>query len=437
MIFTQEMQTAAEALLSYLDKSPTAVHAVEETARTLRDAGFRELNPSEAWDLKPGEAFFIRRHYSALIAGIAGELSEREHRFRIIGAHTDSPGFRVKSTNYYRDSSYSLLGVEVYGGPLLGSWADRDLGLAGSIFIRGGQGPEHRLWKSGNPWLRISQAAIHLNREVNDKGLVFNKQDEMNPILGSLEEHGVGQQEIYDRIAADLGTDSGDILSVNLELYDLQPAAFGGLHGDMIYSGRIDNLAMCRAATAAMAACASDSSLRNTALAVLYDAEEIGSATLNGGASPLLIHTMERILLSVGRGREDLLRSLPESRIFSADGAHALHPNFKGKYDTRAACLLNRGPAIKVNANQRYASNALTIAETESLCRAADIPWQTYYHRADLPCGSTIGPMNAAATGIPTLDIGNPMLSMHSIRECAGSADQFYMEKLMHAFLNS
>ncbi len=435
MQFTKEMLSAADELLGYLNDSPTAAHAVQSGCRILEKAAFREVQADEAWSLKSGDRFFHRAHGTALVAGIMGKGNLKETGFRIIGAHTDSPGFRIRQGGFFRQAGYSQAGVEIYGGPLLASWTDRDLGIAGRILFRNGSTTETRLWSSSGPLLRIPQLAIHLNRDVNDKGLVLNKHNETVPILCSLEDTELGEKELLTQIAGDFGRTADDIVGTSLELVDCQQAAIGGLHGDMIFSGRIDNLAMCSAALQAVTAVSETPDA--TALIVLFDSEEIGSSTLNGGASPLLNVTLERLMLQDGLNREEQFITLNRSRNFSADGAHAVHPNYTGSHDARHYCHLNGGPAIKINANQRYASNMETIAEIRELGRSLGIPLQTYYHRNDIPCGSTIGPITATATGIPTIDIGNPMLSMHSIRECSGTADQWMMETLMKHFMIS
>ncbi|MCK5519944.1 MAG: M18 family aminopeptidase, partial [Candidatus Marinimicrobia bacterium] len=355
----------------------------------------------------------------------------------IIGAHTDSPGFRIRHNGFFKKNAYSQAGIEIYGGPLLSSWSDKDLGIAGRILIKkandspkSGQSRENSfeslLWKSDKALLRIPQLAIHLNREVNDKGLKFNKENELTPILCSMQDVDLNEEELLNYIAQDLGIFRKDIHSYSLELFDMQKAALGGMHDDMIFAGRIDNLAMCIAGLNMLTEL--DEEPDSTLLLMLFDSEEIGSSTINGGASPLLMRTMERLMFKAGLNTEEQAICLSNSRIFSADGAHAVHPNFTSKHPEKHPVYMNAGPVIKVNANQRYASNLQTIAETEELAKMAGVPVQKYYHRNDIPCGSTIGPISATGTGIPTVDIGNAMLSMHSIRECTGTADQWYME---------
>lgn len=430
----QEKKETARWLLDYIDASPTAAYAVQTSRRMLEAAGYQEFNEKERWSLNAGDRFYVIRQSSAIIAGIIGQGDLSKNGFRIIGAHTDSPGFRVKQNGFYEKSGYAQLGVEVYGGPLLASWTDRDLTLAGRIvLIENGQ-TISKLWRSEKVLLRIPQAAIHLNRGVNDDGLKLQKQDHLPPIIGLSENNSFSKNTILAMISDDLKVDPASIADWDLEVIDTQKGTLGGLNDEFIMSGRIDNLAMCHAAVSALLD--SNSSHSATRLIALFDNEEVGSSTLNGGGSPFLLQVMERIAASTGLDRAAYLQSLASSFNISADGAHAIHPNYSSLYEPNHNVKLNGGPVIKLNAQQRYASSAESAALFRLLCREADVPVQTYIHHSNLPSGSTIGPITSTRMGIPTVDIGNAMLSMHSIRETSGTDDQWYMIRALVRFFN-
>ena len=429
------MKNVSDNLLTFLNNSPTALHAVEETKKTLLNKGFIEICEKDKWNLKPGDKFFTVRENTALIAGIIGKNKIVDTGFHVIGAHTDSPGFRVKSNSIYEKEGYIQLGVEIYGGPLLATWTDRDLGIAGMVIIRENDMLATKLWKSAKALARIPQVAIHMDREVNDKGLMLDKEKHLPPVIGLTGDTTFTRENLKGIIAKDLNIKKDDIIEFELELIDLQAATYSGLKDDFIVSGRIDNLMMCHAGISALAGL--EDNPGETVLIALFDNEEIGSATLNGGGSPYLGDVMERLALTQNLNREDFHRAIAKSFVLSADGAHAAHPNYMNNYESHHICRLNKGLVIKLNAKQRYASSAQKTAAIELLAKKADIPTQKYIHRIDKPCGSTIGPITATKYGIRTADIGHPMVSMHSIREMAGSHDQYYMIKFMKEFIKS
>ncbi len=409
-------------LLNFIDRSPTPFHAVQKMSDTLSSKDFIELKETDAWKLVPNGRYFLTRNDSSLIAFIVGSKPE----FKIIGAHTDSPNLRLKPQPGYSKSGYMQLGVEVYGGVLLSTWTDRDLSLAGRVILGGKKKPFTKLIRFEQALLRIPQLAIHLNRDVNKKGLLLNEQNHLPPIF-SIQKKSAPDEVLKKMIARELKCRTADILGLELSLYDTQPGTVAGAEGEFIFSGRLDNLASCHSAMHAL----TESTKKDTATRVIafYDHEEVGSETAQAAGSPFLKDVLERITLD--EGKEGFLRALANSFFISADMAHAVHPNYSDRHDSQHMPILNGGPVIKSNANQRYATDGVSSAWFESLCGKAKVPVQKFVVRSDLGCGSTIGPITAANLGIRTVDVGNPMLSMHSIREMAGAKDH---ELLIRAF---
>jgi len=420
-------------LLAFLESSPTPYHAVESAATRLRAAGFSPLAERDAWDaLAPGR-YYVVHEGSALVAFVLHEAPITG--FRIVGAHTDSPNLRLKPRPEYTKEGYLQLGVEVYGGALLNSWLDRDLALAGRVMLRGDRpgALEARLVRLDRPRLRVPQLAIHLDREVNDKGLLLNKQEHMAPVLGL---KSAGEAAVTELVAASLGVAPGEIVHLDLMLHDTLAPALGGAHDELVFSGRLDNLAMCHAATRALAQVAASGAPGGLCPVVaLFDHEEVGSQSVAGAESSFLPRVLERLSRRGGRSFDEHARVLGGSLCLSADMAHAVHPNYESRHEPRHKPVLNGGPVLKVNAQQRYATSARTATLVEELCRANDLPLQHYVNRTDLPCGTTIGPITSTLLGVPTADVGNPMLSMHSCREMGGAADPAIMERLMGVFL--
>ncbi|MCF7822947.1 MAG: M18 family aminopeptidase [Candidatus Marinimicrobia bacterium] len=418
-------------LLTFLDKSVTAYHAVQSAEEELIAHGFTRLYEQDEWDLLAQGKYYVIRSESALLAWKMG-MGDKPG-VRLIGAHTDSPGLHLKPRGVYSQSGYVQLGVEVYGGPLLASWTDRDLSLAGRVIVKDGSQLKVKSFKSDSVLLRVPQLAIHLNREVNEKGLLLNKQTHMPPILALENSEGkaIDENLIRNLISNTLGLEKELIINWQLECYDTQAAVLSGLNGEFIVSGRLDNLTMCHAALKSL----TQSEFKNpqTAMIALFDNEEIGSSTQNGAASSFIRDIVLRIF-ETSDVKHALQRGLASSICISADGAHAIHPNYTEFHDPRHAVKLNGGPVIKKNANHRYATGALTSSIFEQLCKDVKVPVQHYVHKTDLPCGSTIGPITATGLGIPVVDVGNAMLSMHSIREMSGARDHEMMIKVMEQF---
>ena len=414
-------------LLEFIDRSPTPFHAVREMSHTLSEKGFSKLEETNAWQLVPSGKYFLTRNDSSLIAFEVG--SKSNVGFKIIGAHTDSPNLRLKPNAGFAKSGYLQLGVEVYGGVLLSTWTDRDLSLAGRVILGNKKKPFSKLVRFDEPLLRIPQLAIHLNRDVNRKGLILNEQNHLPPIF-TLKKKSSPDEILKKMISRELKCKPTNILGMELSLYDTQPGTLAGPEREFIFSGRLDNLASCHSALHALV----ESTKKETATRVIafYDHEEVGSETAQGAGSPFLKDVLERI--SLNGERETFFRAMANSFFISADMAHAVHPNYSDRHDAQHMPILNGGPVIKSNAAQRYATEGLSSAWFEALCKKTGVPVQKFVVRSDLGCGSTIGPITAANLGIRTVDVGNPMLSMHSIREMAGAKDHERMISVFKEF---
>ncbi len=430
------MVDAVADLLAFIDRSPTPYHAVAEATARLRAAAFRELSEGDAWDLSPGDRHYVVRGDGSLVAFQVGSRPPAEGGFRGIGAHTDSPNLRVKPLADVTAHGYRQLAVEPYGGVLLHTWLDRDLSLAGRVCLRHADGPRIVLLDFGRPLLRVPNLAIHLNREVRSEGLKLNAQTQLVPVTG-LEDAPPLPELVATELRAQQLADVGpaDLLAFELMAYDVQPAAVSGVRGEFIHAARIDNLASCHAAVCALVEAAAAGASEFTRLVVLYDHEEVGSRSEKGAAGTLLADALERVVSGVkGGAPQGIARALSRSLLVSADMAHAVHPNYADRHEPGHRPVIGKGPVIKTNANQSYASDARTAGLFRELCSAAGVLPQHFVTRSDLACGSTIGPISAARVGIPTVDVGNPMLSMHSCREMAGSADVQPMIDVLRLF---
>lgn len=430
----ERFKKSARELLQFIDQSPTAAHAVHQVETRLLHADFRSLDEKDNWRIRPGDRFFVNRQQSGIAAVKVGMKAAAKNGFKIIGAHTDSPGFRLKPHALVSKGGYMQLGVEIYGGPLLASWLDRDLGLAGQAVIRDGRDNlKTVLLRMERPVLRIPMLPLHLNREVNDTGLVLNKQEHLAPILGSAGEK-LDKSCLENLLASELGIKADRILDWELGLFDLQKGALAGLEDEFISSARLDNLAMCQAALNAFLKSPGGDT---TQVIIFYDSEEIGSTTANGAGSSFLRDILTRLVSFTAKSPEDFFRALARSFFISADAAHAVHPNYIDKFEKEHHCFLNKGPVIKINALRKYATTAESGAAFVLLCRKAGVPCQKFVNRTDMAGGSTIGPVVSAGLGMQTVDVGNAMLAMHSIREMAGTADHLYMTKVFAEFFRA
>ena len=415
---------AAQALLDYIDASPSPWHAVQTAMQQLQERGYQPLVEADAWQLVPGGKYFVTRSDASLIAFIIGQKPTVESGFRIVGAHTDSPGLRLKPKAPYAGDGLLRLGVEVYGGPILATFSDRDLGLAGRVHVRSDTGLATHLLRFDQPVVRLPNLAIHMNREVNEGGLKFNKQTELPLIFGAVQDPTQANSHFLSWIADALQIAAEDILTYEFNVFDTQKGAFWGADNAFIANSQLDNLASCHAGLTALQQIEAPEA---TCVCALFDHEEVGSVSITGAAGSFPSDVLERIEADSEARRRAYARSF----FISADMAHAYHPNFPSAYEPQHKVMVNAGPVIKLNANQRYSTTAETAARFIALCQAADVPFQQYVHRTDLGCGSTIGPILAAKLGMDCVDVGAPMWAMHSIRESAGALDHGYMIKVL------
>ncbi|ORU90865.1 MAG: M18 family aminopeptidase [Cycloclasticus sp. symbiont of Poecilosclerida sp. M] len=424
-------QQHARALLDYIDSSPSPWHAARTTSKILNNNGFCELLEADAWSIKTRGRYYVIRDDSSIIAFTIGDNLPKEG-FRLIGAHTDSPGLRVKQKPDSQSGVFNRVGVEVYGGAILATFTDRDLSLAGRVHIKENGALSSKLVHFKKPFLRLPNLAIHMNPKVNTDGLKLNKQTEL-PLLLSIANEQLNEQKIPNLLAAELGINVGDISAWELHACDTQTGAIYGLNDEFYANSQLDNLASCHAGLSALI---SDSSLNSGQFNVcaFFDHEEIGSNSHKGADGSFLPDVLERIADSLNVFPEEYKRALSKSFMLSADMAHAYHPNFPNAYEPEHKVLVNQGPVIKVNVNIRYASNSASQARFIQLCEQADVPYQQYSHRSDIGCGSTIGPMTSAQLGINTVDVGCPMWAMHSIRESAGVLDHHYITRVFQQF---
>jgi aspartyl aminopeptidase len=428
---TSDERAAAERMLRFIDASPSPFHACEEASRQLADAGFRRVDEASAWDDGPGGRYLVRG--GTLVAWRLGEGQPPAAPFRIVGAHTDSPNLRLKPRPDRGRAGFRQVGVEVYGGALLNSWLDRDLGVSGRLVLRDGDRLEERLVRVDRPVLRVPQLAIHLDREIRSDGLKLNPQQHLDPVWGV---GGTAEGRFVAWVAGQADADPDQVIGWDLMTHDLTPACFAGVDEDMVSSPRLDNLCSSWAGVEALLASPDPRPGSPIPVLVLFDHEEVGSPSDRGADSALLPSVLERVEAGSGGNREDLLRALAGSACLSADMAHATHPNYADRHEPGHWIELNAGPVLKVNSNLRYASDAASTALFVLACDQAGVPVQQYSHRSDLPCGSTIGPVTAARLGIPTVDVGAPQLAMHSARELGGAADPVMYAAALGAFLS-
>jgi aspartyl aminopeptidase len=400
-------------LRAFVDASPSPFHAVAELARRLTAAGFTELAETGTWSLAPGDQHFVVRQGS-LIAFRVGSAPLAEAGLRAVGAHTDSPTFRVRPRSDVRQAGYRLVGVEPYGGALWHTWLDRELTVAGRVALRGGTTALVRL--PGAP-LRLPSLAIHLDRGVRE-GLTLDPQRHLVPVWSRDLD---GEPGLLAALAEAAGVGEDDVVAHDLVLADTQPAARAGADGTWVAAPRLDDLACCHSGlTALLQADAGE----RTQLLVCNDHEEVGSGSMSGARGSFLEDVVRRLVAVTDPGDPQALpRALAATRLVSADMAHAVHPTRSDRHEPEHRPELGGGPVVKVNANQAYATDALGAGWFAERCAEAGVPVQWFVTRADLPCGSTIGPLTATRLGVATVDVGAPMLAMHSCRELASALD--------------
>jgi len=415
------MPATTHGLCEFIDASPSPFHVCVTAAQRLSAAGFTELSERDAWP-ETGRFFTVR-------AGslVAWNSTEQHLPFRIVGAHTDSPNLRVKQHPDRFVSGWQIVALHPYGGAWLNSWLDRDLGVSGRVSVRTGGTVDHRLVRIDEPILRVPQLAIHLAEDR--KAVALDPQRHVNAVWGV----GNGPRSFLGYIAEHAEVDVDDVLGADLMTHDLTPSTLVGADKQLLSAPRLDNQATCYAGLEAFLAAQPSEYLPVLAL---FDHEEVGSQSDHGAQSELLPTALERITLAAGGGREDFLRRLPGSMVASGDMAHATHPNYPERHEPGHLIEVNAGPVLKVQPNLRYATDGRTAAAFALACRQAGVPLQRYEHRADLPCGSTIGPMTSARTGIPTVDVGAAQLAMHSAREVMGADDVAAYSAALTAFLS-
>lgn len=419
-------------LFAFLYSSPTPFHAVANIGDFLLQHDFIQLHETEHWQLDRGRSYFLCRNNAATIAFTLGSMETAEHGLRMLAAHTDSPCLQIKPRADLKTGSYLQLGVEVYGGSLLAPWFDRDLSLAGRVCCEMADGSlEVLLINFFRPLLTIPSIAIHLDREANKNGGI-NQQKHLPPILC----HAVEQQlpDLNSILLDQLKIEHPqlmvrEILSFDLFCYDFQQPVYTGVKNEFISSARLDNLLSCHAG---MTALATADKTRNNLL-FCANHEENGSTSTSGANSSFLDSVLQRIIPDAETRRI----ALSNSFLVSMDNAHASHPNFMEKIDPGHEIQLNKGPVIKINANQRYATNSVTSAIYKKICREAGVTPQEFVTRSDMPCGSTIGPITSALQGVRTVDVGAASLAMHSIREHTGARDPFLLYQTIEQFLKS
>jgi aspartyl aminopeptidase len=424
-------QAHTDELLAFLRAAPTPFHAVAEAAERLERAGFSRLEESDPWTDGAAEGARYVLRGGALVAWILPAGTEGARPFRILGSHTDSPNLRVKPVPDTGLLGWRQVAVEIYGGPLYNSWLDRDLGLAGRLVLREGG---ERLVNLDRPLLRVPQLAVHLDRSVNPEGLKLNPQQHLYPIWGLGD---AKEGDLLAFVAAEHNLRPEQVLAWDLMAYDLNPAAYLGREAEFVVGARMDNLVSVHAAVAALSAAAAEGVGADAPIPVLaaMDHEETGSNSYTGASGPFLETVLERLIEVRGGGVEARSRAYAGSFVASADMAHAVHPNYPERHDGGHRPRPNDGPVLKVNANQRYATNGRSAAAWARACERAGVPWQYFVSRNDQPCGSTIGPITATRLGIETFDVGVPGLSMHSIREMVGADDPWMLAGALRAFL--
>ncbi|WP_405830756.1 M18 family aminopeptidase [Streptomyces sp. NBC_01176] len=420
-------------LMTFLAASPTPYHAVANAAERLEKAGFRQVAETDAWDGTSGGKFVLRG--GAIVAWYVPEGAGPHTPYRIVGAHTDSPNLRVKPQPDTGAHGWRQVAVEIYGGPLLNSWLDRDLGLAGRLTLRDGS---TRLVSIDRPLLRVPQLAVHLDRSVSTEGLKLDKQRHLQPVWGLGDPH---EGDLIAFLEEESGLQAGEITGWDLMTHSVEPPAYLGRDQELLAGPRMDNLLSVHAGTAALVAVATaagtgtGTELPYIPVLAAFDHEENGSQSDTGADGPLLGGVLERSVFARGGTYEDRARSFAGTVCLSSDTGHAVHPNYAERHDPTHHPRANGGPILKVNVNNRYATDGAGRAVFAAACEKAGVDFQSFVSNNSMPCGTTIGPITAARHGIKTIDIGVAILSMHSVRELCGADDPFLLANALVAFL--
>ena len=410
-------------LINFIDRSPLNYFAVKNASEILEENGFKKVREDEVWELEKGK-YYTTRDDSALIAFEIGE--DLKKGFEIIGSHTDSPTFKIKSNPEMADTGFLKLNIEAYGGMIHSTWLDRTLSLAGKVSYKEDGKINYTLVNIDKDLLTIANAAIHMNREIN-KGYAYNAQDNLYPLVKTIKDDLESENYLVNLLAEELKIKAEDIIDFDLDLYDRQK---GAIINNMVHVGRLDNLGSVHASLMALV----DSKQGKNKMILLSDNEEIGSSTRGGAASNFLGNTLERIALKFGLDREEYQIMIENSMIISADQAHAVHPNYKAFADPTNIVKMNEGLVIKIAANGAYASTLETKTKLINIAKKHDYKLQTFHNRNDKVGGSTIGPITSTALGIKAIDVGIPLLAMHSIRELAGVEDIYEAYEIYKKF---
>lgn len=442
----EKVLSSAQELVKFVNGSPSPYHVVDQCIKRLTDAGYERLDEKTEFNLKKGGKYFMTRNESTIFAFAVGKKFERGNGVSMVGAHTDSPCFKLKPKSKQESEGYLMVGTQCYGGGIWHTWFDRDLGVAGQVVVETEEGKfESKLVRVDKPILRVPNICIHLNRGMNDQHSV-NKETQTPAMLASKhidEEMNGGPREdksnhhrtLLDRLASLLGCKVEQIIDFDICLADTQPAAIGGIYEEFVFAPRLDNLFNAYTSLQALIdSTSSDDSLddeTNVRMIALYDNEEVGSQSAQGAASSITEWVLRRICDCFDGGFE---QTIANSYLLSVDQAHAVHPNYASKHENNHKPMLHGGIVVKINANQRYATTAITGSYIKIIAKKCGVPLQEVVVRNDSACGSTIGPIMSAKLGIPTLDMGGPMLSMHSIREQCCTSSVHQSVTLFHSF---
>jgi aspartyl aminopeptidase len=432
----EQSKQFAKDLLSFIDDSPSKFHVVENLRKDLVESGYQELVLSEPWKLDREKKYFVTKNDSALVAFKTGAKLPSETGFKLIGAHTDAPTFSIKPMPEIKaEGSYLKINTEVYGGPIYNTWMDRPLSIAGRVCVKSDSPlkPTTIIVDMNKPLMIIPNLAIHFQREVNN-GYKYNAQKDLLPLVEMINDEFEKENYLVKKLAEHIGVKAEEILDFELTLYEFAKGSLVGFNEEFISSGKLDDLAMVHAGIEALK---TSKDVDSTNVMICFDNEEVGSRTKQGAASPMLKNILERICLSYGEDREHFMTALYKSFMISADMAHAVHPNYGEAHDPVTRPVINKGPVLKVNASQAYTTDGQSGAVFKALCQAADVNLQYMANRSDKRGGSTIGPISSTQLDIKSVDIGNPMFAMHSVRELGGVEDHRSVYKVFKTFFEA
>ena len=426
----------AKDLINFIYDSPSPYHVIDNAKKILSENGFEELDLIDKWKINKEGKYFVCQNNTSLFAFVMGTSELEESGFKIVAAHSDAPTFKVKpNPEISVDNKYLKFNTETYGSPILNTWLDRPLSLAGRVSVRGKNvfKPDTHLLNIKHPIVVIPNLPIHFNRKVNE-GIELNKQVDMLPVTAVIDDEFNKDRFLASKIADELNVAVDDILEVELNLYDFTKGSIIGMNNEFISSGKLDDLAMVHAGLTAMI---NSKTSKATNVLAIFDNEEVGSRSKQGAGSPILKDILNRISVVLGKDDEDKQRAIYRSFMVSADMAHAYHPNRPEKHDPVNRPVINGGPAIKIEGNQKYTTDSDSCAVFEMICKDADVPYQKFVNRSDMQGGGTLGNVSAGQLAIRSVDIGNPMWGMHSIRETGGVDDHTYMTKALTSFFNA